>query len=159
MAVEHKDLTGDQLHEPKGVETAPVGTVYTADGIGSGSWSAPTSAINNPNLFSMEQRFDDLGTAGSILFNVPYKSELTAVNILLYASIDVDTVITIYINGVLFADSLTIAAAGSTAGQKKTLAVTTPHSIPAGSIVSITSDGASTVVTKAEVQLELEATA
>jgi hypothetical protein len=158
MAVEHKNLTGDQLHEPKGAETAAAGSVYVADGAGSGTWSDPVESINNINLFSMEQRFDDLGTAGSIIFNVPYKSELKAVNILLYGAIDVDTAITVYINGVLFADSLIIAAAGTTAGQKKTLAVTTPHSIPAGSIVSITSDGASTVVTKAEVQLELEAT-
>lgn len=158
MAVEHKNLTGDQLHEPKGVETAAAGSVYVADGAGSGTWSDPAESINNINLFSMEQRFDDLGTAGSIIFNVPYKSELKAVNILLYGPIDVDTAITVYINGVLFADSLTIAAAGTTAGQKKTLAVTTPHSIPAGSLVSITSNGASTVVTKAEVQLELEAT-
>lgn len=158
MAVEHKDLTGDQLHEPKGAETAAAGSVYVADGSGSGTWSDPVAGINNINLFSMEQRFDDLGTAGSLIFNVPYKSELKAVNVLLYGAIDVDTVITIYINGVLFADSLTLVAAGSTAGQKQTLSVTTPHSIPAGSIVSIGSDGSSTVVTKAEIQLELEAT-
>lgn len=158
MAVEHKDLTGDQLHEPKGTSTAPEGSVYVADGGGSGTWLDPVESINNRNLYTMEQRFDDLGTSGSIFFNVPYTSELKALNILLYDSVDVDTVITIYINGVLFADSLTITAAGSTGGQKKSLGVTTPHSIAAGSLVSIASDGASTVVTKAEVQLELEAT-
>lgn len=34
----HKDLTGAELHEPKGVATATSGQVYVADGLGSGSW-------------------------------------------------------------------------------------------------------------------------
>lgn len=34
----HKDLTGSDLHEPKGVANAAAGTVYTANGNGSGSW-------------------------------------------------------------------------------------------------------------------------
>lgn len=35
---EHKDLTGADLHEPKGVDTAAAGQVYVADGLGSGTW-------------------------------------------------------------------------------------------------------------------------
>ena len=35
----HKDLTGAELHEPKGVESALSGTVYVANGSGSGSWA------------------------------------------------------------------------------------------------------------------------
>lgn len=35
----HKDLTGAELHEPKGVESALSGTVYVANGSGSGSWT------------------------------------------------------------------------------------------------------------------------
>lgn len=35
---EHNTLTGTQLHEPKGVAAASSGTVYTADGAGSGNW-------------------------------------------------------------------------------------------------------------------------
>jgi len=36
--ISHKNLTGDQLHEPKGADTATVGTSYVADGAGSGTW-------------------------------------------------------------------------------------------------------------------------
>lgn len=36
--VQHKDLTGAELHEPKGVDSASGGTVYVADGSGSGLW-------------------------------------------------------------------------------------------------------------------------
>lgn len=35
----HKDLTGAEIHEPKGVESALSGTVYVANGSGSGSWT------------------------------------------------------------------------------------------------------------------------
>lgn len=35
----HASLTGASLHEPKGVATATVGTVYKADGAASGSWT------------------------------------------------------------------------------------------------------------------------
>jgi hypothetical protein len=37
--VAHASLTGAQLHEPKGAASAALGTVYVADGAGSGSWS------------------------------------------------------------------------------------------------------------------------
>jgi hypothetical protein len=35
----HALLTGSELHEPKGIETASLGEVYVADGSGSGSWN------------------------------------------------------------------------------------------------------------------------
>lgn len=38
----HKDLTGADLHEPKGVSAATSGQVYMADGAGSGSWTTLT---------------------------------------------------------------------------------------------------------------------
>lgn len=37
----HSTLTGTDAHEPKGVATADVGHVYTADGAGSGAWLEP----------------------------------------------------------------------------------------------------------------------
>lgn len=37
--VSHASLTGSQLHEPKGVTSAALGTVYVANGSGSGSWA------------------------------------------------------------------------------------------------------------------------
>jgi len=42
----HASLTGAELHEPKGADAASLGTVYVADGAGSGSWqSIGTSAF------------------------------------------------------------------------------------------------------------------
>lgn len=37
--VEHSALTAANLHEPKGADTATVGQVYIADGLGSGTWT------------------------------------------------------------------------------------------------------------------------
>ena len=36
----HADLTGADLHEPKGAAAAASGTVYVSDGAGSGSWTS-----------------------------------------------------------------------------------------------------------------------
>lgn len=38
MTIEHRLIPEAQLHEPKGVSTAAVDTVYVADGAGSGNW-------------------------------------------------------------------------------------------------------------------------
>lgn len=37
--VAHKNLTGAELHEPKGVSTALAGQIYVSDGSGSGAWT------------------------------------------------------------------------------------------------------------------------
>lgn len=41
--VKHSQLTGSDIHEPKGVSTASDGAVYKADGLGSGGWSLPSA--------------------------------------------------------------------------------------------------------------------
>lgn len=45
--VEHSQLPDELLHEPKGASTAAAGTVYVADGAGSGSFTKlPTTSID-----------------------------------------------------------------------------------------------------------------
>lgn len=52
MARAHSALTGNNIHEPKGANTASANTVYVADGLGSGNWqkisTAQVATINNP---------------------------------------------------------------------------------------------------------------
>jgi hypothetical protein len=131
MALEHASLTGSQVHEPKGVQTAPSGTVYVSDGAGSGDWSDPLVSLYSKNLFQITERFDDLAAPGSLYFNVPYKSKLKRLNVILYGTLDTNTLLSIYIGGVLFADSLTLVAAGSSAGQRQHVVITTTNTIPA----------------------------
>lgn len=59
---EHRTLTGDSLHEPKGADTATVGQVYTADGLGSGSWG---SVPVDPSGITIERLLDGTSLAAS----------------------------------------------------------------------------------------------
>lgn len=43
----HKDLTGADLHEPKGADTATAGKVYVSDGAGSGVWTTASAIVTN----------------------------------------------------------------------------------------------------------------
>lgn len=47
MTTVHRNLTGADLHEPKGADTALAGRVYVSDGAGSGSWTDASSIITN----------------------------------------------------------------------------------------------------------------
>lgn len=42
MAVEHNILTDPDIHEPKGISGASAGSVYVANGAGSGAWTDPS---------------------------------------------------------------------------------------------------------------------
>lgn len=45
--IEHSELPDELLHEPKGASTAAAGTVYIADGAGSGSFQKlPTTSLD-----------------------------------------------------------------------------------------------------------------
>lgn len=45
--VEHSQLPDELLHEPKGASTAAAGTVYVADGAGSGAFAKlPTTSLD-----------------------------------------------------------------------------------------------------------------
>lgn len=49
---EHKDLTGANLHEPKGADSASEGQIYIADGLGSGVWRS--NAWNTHGVMKIE---------------------------------------------------------------------------------------------------------
>lgn len=60
--IEHKELPDNLLHEPKGASTAVAGTVYVADGAGSGSFQKlPTTSLNItiPEITSAEHTIVD----------------------------------------------------------------------------------------------------
>lgn len=43
----HRNLTGADLHEPKGADTALANMVYVSNGVGSGLWTTASSIITN----------------------------------------------------------------------------------------------------------------
>lgn len=157
----HKDLTGAELHEPKGAATAASGTVYVANGSGSGAWTSKDASNFNLNKYWMQGSINDISTPSARAFiYVPVSSVITSLSAILDAPITTaNSILSIYINGVLFADSLTIIQAGSFAGQLQRINVNTVNSVPADSIVEIRSNGASDSVALTNVILGLRAQA
>jgi hypothetical protein len=75
----HKDLTGAELHEPKGADTASAGDVYVANGSGSGTWENRYSDVIALNEYWLTGQMDDISTPTShVYFTVPVKSEAIA---------------------------------------------------------------------------------
>ena len=151
----HKNLTGTDLHEPKGAAAASVGQVYIADGAGSGAWASKNGDILNANKFTMSGDMPDIGAAANAtFFYIPMKSQLTRLSCVLYAGLTaVNAILTIYIDGVLFADSLTVPFTGSTAGTKATVVISTANTLNEGSVVEVRSDGGPTNSVRAAINL------
>lgn len=57
--VAHRDLTGADIHEPKGVETAAADEVYAADGVGSGSWQSVDSLVGASTLTAVSGQVEN----------------------------------------------------------------------------------------------------
>lgn len=157
----HKDLTGSELHEPKGVAGAGAGTVYVANGTGSGAWQPRYSGLYNTNLITLCGHLDDVSAPNShYRFVAPVKCELASLVAILDAAINTaDSVVSVYINNVLFADTLTVTAAGSSTGSTFSRAFTTTNTLNAGTSIEIRSDGASSGVALTFLQLTLRAKA
>jgi hypothetical protein len=155
----HKDLTGAELHEPKGADTASAGDVYVADGAGSGSWEGRYSGVVALNQYWLTAKMTDISTANDrVFFSVPVQSEIVTLSAILNGAITTaDAILKIYINGILFADDLTVPFTGSTDGEISSVTIVTANTISAGSVVEIRSDGASDTVQSAYITLGLRA--
>jgi hypothetical protein len=153
----HKDLTGADLHESKGVATAGAGTVYVANGAGSGAWTAKNSDNLVFNKFYLQSQMTDISApSDAVYFYIPVKSEITQLAAVLHAAITgANSVLSIYINGVLFADSLTVNFTGSSAGQSHVQTIVTANTITAGSVIEVRTNGASSTTAKATIHLGL----
>ena len=61
---EHKNLTGTELHEPKGVASATEGQYYKSDGVGSGTW---TDIAGFPNVIEVKSLADFPTPSGGVI--------------------------------------------------------------------------------------------
>lgn len=76
MPVLHNSLTGADLHEPKGVGGAASGSVYQANGGGSGSWVRPVYSVGPVAL--------DVSKVGeSVLIPFPASGRITQLMVVL----------------------------------------------------------------------------
>lgn len=161
MSVTHASLTGNNLHEPKGVENATAGQVYVADGSASGAWSAPFTVdanLKNKNLVALNVRIDDISTASSVWIVSPIAGKVTKVYSVINGPITVaDTTLTVKIGGVsVTGGSITIAFTGSAAGDVDSCSPIALNTVTAGQAIEIDTDGASTDTASAQITILLD---
>lgn len=157
---EHRNLTGDSVHEPKAIETASGGQVYVADGLGSGEWVEISDSVQtqiddslvsylNKNQFYLTDFISDVSDTKSSLVVIPVKCELNKIAGVLDGAITVgNAVVTIYKNGASQTQNLTIPFAGSAAGTVVSYTTSPAISFNAGDVVELRSDGGSTNAAK-----------
>lgn len=137
----HKDLTGVDLHEPKGAASAASGSVYIANGSGSGVWTALS-----PSLFTVTRTIPDVSTAGDVYIGIPATGTITEIVGILEAAISgSDSNVSFEINGVTITGSgIVVTESGSAPGNEFDVAPTGNNTVALGDVVKITTDGAST---------------
>lgn len=145
----HENLTGSDLHEPKGVAAATADKVYVANGSGSGVWekitadSIDTSVINNLNKVVLNVHHDDISAAASHWVVAPIAGAIVGFSSVIDAAIaTADVVLTLEIGGVAVTGSaLTIAFSGSAAGDTDSVVPSAANVVTAGQAIEVISDG------------------
>ena len=147
----HRNMTGSDLHEPKGVASASTGQVYAANGSGSGVWKKVTiSELDTSSIFGLNKYFlsavlPDVSTASNIIVPVPVLSVFDKANIVLGDGItSSNSVLTFTRNDAAsLGSNLTIVQADSGEGDAYTFTPSSNTTISAGGFIKIASDGGS----------------
>jgi hypothetical protein len=156
--VQHKDAPDGQRHEPKGISTAASGQIYVADGLGSGTWTNPITAIKNKNYMTLNVSIPDISTAGSYYVVNPilgkiYKAYVTLDNAITVA----DSIVSFEIGGVAVSGgNITAAYSGSAAGSVFSSTPSGNNTVSAGGAIEVITDGGSTTSCRAQVTLLMD---
>jgi len=150
--VQHANLTGAELHEPKGVAGASVNTLYVANGSGSGTWQKVTATqidattVNNLNKVVLNVHHDNLSTTSSRFVVAPIAGTIIAIYSVIDSSIaTADTVLSFEIGGVAVTNgNITITQSGSAAGDVDSSTPTGNNTVSAGQAIEVISNGGTT---------------
>jgi hypothetical protein len=143
--------------------------VYVANGSGSGSWTKLTAAnldfsaltnghyvtvsagvpagvdLNNANLISLNCYLSNAANAEDAWVVSPLAGDITAIWSVIYDACDGNTTITPSIAGVNITDgAISIAAAGSAAGDVDSATPSAANTVSAGQAIRFLSDGGAT---------------
>ena len=152
--INHKDLPETSLHEPKGVSTASVGTVYVSDGAGSGSW------VQAPYTTQATCRLADVSTASSAYSVAHTTGTISKIYTVLEGVITVaDANMSFFINGTPITGSgIVVGYSGSAAGDVDNSTPSAANAVVPGDRLTATSDGASTTTAGLQVVFVITAT-
>lgn len=146
----HSTLTGADLHEPKGADSAAADTVYVADGAGSGAWQKLDAdnldtSIKNVNKTWVYTIADNLNTTNNILVPVSVSCTLTKVTGVLTAALGGSNVtMNVYKVGGSLIGTFTILTAGSAKGTTYTLTPVSNNTFVANDYIEFSWTGAGT---------------
>lgn len=137
----HKDLTGTDLHEPKGVASATSGQAYLADGSGSGAWTTLKGSY-----IALEVVIIDISTAGDFYVVAPVGGVISRIDGVLGAAISgANSAVTFTIGGVsIDSSTMTVLQSGSAPGNQYVSTPSGHNTVVAGSLIKVSTDGAST---------------
>lgn len=163
MTTSHSILTGSEIHEPKGIDSAAVNQVYTASGGGSGSWKKvnasmiDSTSIKNTNKVYLNVEFSDISTAQSVWVVCPLAGDITNIQSVIHGAIaSANAVITAEIGGTLVTDSeVTVAHAGSAAGDVDSAVPTGANTVTAGQAIELITDGGSSNTVACTMTIEI----
>src|SRR5258705_354993 len=133
--------------------------VYVANGAGSGAWTAIYSGIIALNQYFQTSRMDDISAVNNrVFFDTPVQSEIVSLSAILDGAVTTgDATLSIYVNGVLFTDTLVVPFASSTVGTRASMAAITANTVSAGSVIEVRSNGGCDTTQKAYITLGLRA--
>lgn len=144
----HNTLTGADLHESKGVDTAGINTVYIANGSGSGAWTkvtasaVDTATIKNINTHKFAVVLKTVATAQSLVVPITEGMTLTKVTSILNAAITTSNItLTILRNGSLSNGTITLLFTGSGKGSTFSLSPVSNNVYAASDYLEIASGG------------------
>lgn len=145
----HKDLTGTDLHEPKGVATAANQSVYKADGAGSGDWE--------PEIYTISSYITDISTASTTYIPIPFKGNVVKVITVIDGAIaTADATLDVKDLDGNSMGTITVAFSGSAAGDVDTLTPSANEDVTNNDYITIETDGASTNTVRVEVVVVVE---
>ena len=161
----HADLTGVELHEPKGAAAASANTIYVADGAGSGSWikvtasSIDATSVLNVNTFRVTAKFADVSSASTIYIPLDANCTFVSASIVLANAITVaDSILTFYNGTSTSMGTKTITFTGSAEGTRFTFTPSASATFTSSGFVKIATDGGSTTACETTIILKFTLT-
>lgn len=163
--IQHVNITDPQIHEPKGASTASSGTVYVADGSGSGSWQVLALASLNWTSVQAEIQSDlndgsldvigdlylsavieDISTAGSVLVPVPDNCTVVGASLVLGGPISTANAAVSFKNsaGAGMGTPVTVPYTSSAKGDQYSFTATGNNVLTGPTWIEIETDGGST---------------
>jgi hypothetical protein len=160
----HSDLTGSDLHEPKGAATANANEVYVANGSGSGVWKKITS--DSLDAASLKQRFltavlPDVSEASFVLVSIPIACKVVGISYVLGGAITVanSNVSVTRGSGASLGAATLIPYSSSAEGDQFTFTPSANNNFAnPPSYIKIASDGGSTTAAPLYITVTLELT-